>query len=127
VRFFGFLGFSSDSLPIYKFFNKSGPFSFIGMDYDQVLINKIKILRIDYRYKFSDIIHLKFMSNIAFNIEKRFPKKTYSPEILWGTGAGVTLYTSKGTAEFIYGIGSQSFELPKKSQNVFYLTLGTKF
>jgi NTE family protein len=126
-RFFGFFGFSSNSLPLYKYFNNGYPLSFIGMEYDQVLANRIKILRIEYRYKFNDIIHLKLMSNIAFDIERRFPEIIYSPEILWGTGAGITLYSSKGTAEIIYGIGSQSFEFPKKAQNVLYLTFGTKF
>jgi len=127
LRLYGFFGFSSDSLPTYKYFNKGHPDSFIGMDYDQVFANKINILRIDYRYNLSDLFHFKFMTNIGFNIEKRFPGETYSPQILWGTGAGFTIYSPKGTAEIVYGIGSHSFEFPKKAQNVLYLTLGTRF
>jgi NTE family protein len=127
VRFHGFFGLSSDSLPLYKYFNKGRPLYFIGMDYDQVLANRIKILRIDYRYKFSDIFHVKFMSNIAFNITKRLPETSYTPDILWGTGAGITFYSSKGTAEIMYGLGSESFEHPQKAQHVLYLTLGTRF
>jgi len=127
LRLYAFIGESSHSLPLYKFFNKGKPLTFIGMDYDQVFANRIKILRIDYRYNLNNLIHLKYMSNIAFDVEKRFPEKTYSPEILWGTGLGIQLYTPLGTAELIYGLGSKSFESPKKSQDVLYLTLGTKF
>ena len=127
LRFYGFLGFSSGSIPLYKYFNKGRPFSFVGMDCDQVFANKIEILRIDYRYSLSDIIHLKWMSNIAFNIEKKLPERIYSPEVLWGSGIGIIFYSPLGTAELTYGLGSQSFEFPKKAQNVLYLTLGTRF
>jgi NTE family protein len=127
LRLYGFLGFSSDSLPLYKYFNKGSPSTFIGMGYDQVFVNEIKILRMDYQYNLSDIIHFKFMSNLAFDVEKRFPEKIYSPDILWGTGVGIMLYSPLGTAEIIYSVGSHSFKFPKKTQDVLYLTLGTKF
>jgi NTE family protein len=127
LRLNAFIGTSSRSLPLYKFFNKGRPLAFIGMDYDQVFANSIKILRVDYRYNLNNLIHFAFMSNIAFDVEKRFPEKTYSPEILWGTGLGIQLYTPLGTAELTYGLGSKSFEFPKRTQDVLYLTLGTKF
>jgi len=127
LRFYVFIGASSDSLPLYKYFNKGRPLTFIGMGYDQVFANRIKILRVDYRYKLNSLVYLRYLSNIAFDVEKRFPEKVYSPEILWGTGIGIQIYTPLGTAELTYGLGSKSFEFPKKAQDVLYLTLGTRF
>jgi hypothetical protein len=97
------------------------------MDYDQVFANRIKILRVDYRYKLNSLVYLRYLSNIAFDVKRRFPEKEYSPEILWGTGIGIQIYTPLGTAELTYGLGSKSFEFPKKAQDVLYLTLGTRF
>ncbi|MBD3413808.1 MAG: BamA/TamA family outer membrane protein [Candidatus Aminicenantes bacterium] len=127
VRFSGFLGLSSGSLPLYKFFNQSTPFSFVGMDYDQVFVNRIKTLRIDYRYRFNDLFHIQLISNIAFDVEKRLPNRTFKSDLLWGLGAGVLFNSPLGTAEVIYGLGSKSFDNPRKAQDILYITLGTRF
>ncbi len=127
VRLSGFLGFSSGSLPVYKFFKKETPSAFVGMAYDQVSANRIKIIRVDYRYRINDVFHIKGCSNLAFDVEKRFPEKTYKTDILWGIGAGILLYSPLGTAELVYGLGSRSFEFPKKVQDNLYLTLGARF
>jgi NTE family protein len=126
LRFYGYWGDSSKETPFYKWLDQGRPDSFIGMDYDQLLGNQMKILRGEYRYKLNDFVYLKAAGNVAFDFKQRWPAETYSPDLLWGVGAGVQIASPAGPLELIYGVGSKSLSAPKSSQGVVYLVLGIR-
>jgi NTE family protein len=126
LRFYGYWGDSSNETPFYKWLNQGRPESFIGMNYDQLLGNQMKILRGEYKYKLNDFVYFKAAGNVAFDFEQRWPAETYSPDLLWGVGAGVQIASPAGPLELIYGVGSKSLSAPKSSQGVVYLALGVR-
>jgi NTE family protein len=127
VRLFGYLGRSSSTTPVYKYFNNGRHEKFVGMRYDQLNGNKMNILRLDYRYKFHEFLYFKLMGNVALNFEYRQPGVVFQPKRLWGAGAGIKIHLPFGPMEFIYSLGSKSLLKPNAVQSVFYISLGTKF
>jgi len=127
MRFYGYWGDSSDGIPFYKFLNQGRPATFVGMKYDQLLGNQMKILRGEYRYKFNNFVYFKAAGNAALDFEQRWPGFTYNPSLLWGFGAGVQISTPAGPLELGYGVGSKSLLEPKSAQSVVYLVLGARF
>ena len=127
VRLFGYLGRSSSTTPVYKFFNNGRPERFVGMRYDQLYGSKMNILRLDYRYKFHKYVYFKLMGNIAFNFEYHQPGRVLQSKRLWGAGAGIKINLPFGPIEFIYSLGSKNLQKPNAVQGVFYISLGTLF
>lgn len=127
LRFYGYMGMSSAGTPFYKFLNQGHPASFVGMDYDQLIGNKMKIVRAEYRYRLTSLINLKAAANVALDLEQRWRDVVYTPELLWGVGAGLHISTPAGPLELIYSVGSKSFLQPKSAQSVVYLIIGAKF
>jgi NTE family protein len=127
LRAYGCWGTSSAGTPFYKFLNQGHPDFFVGMKYDQLLGSKMKILRAEYRYSFSRVVHLKFIGNAAFDFDQNWPEFSYSAERLWGIGVGIHASTPAGPLELVYGVGSQSVEDPNSAQGVLYLRLGARF
>jgi NTE family protein len=127
LRFYGYWGTTSGRLPFYKLLNQGRPENFVGMKYDQLLGDQMKIIRADYRYKFNNFIYFKAMGNVALDFEQRWPALIYNPGLLWGTGAGIQISTPAGPLELVYSVGSKSFLEPKSARGLVYLTLGAKF
>lgn len=127
LRFYGYMGTSSAGTPFYKYLNQGYPTSFVGMDYDQLIGNQMKIIRAEYRYRLTSLVNLKAAANVALDFEQRWPLVTFDPSLLWGLGAGLHISTPAGALELIYSVGSKSFLQPKSAQSVVYLVMGAKF
>jgi NTE family protein len=127
LRAYAYWGTSSEGTPFYKYLDQGHPDFFVGMKYDQLLGNKMKILRAEYRYRFSRVVHLKFIGNTAFDFKQSWPEISYSARRLWGIGVGIQASTPAGPLELNYGVGSRSFEDPTGLQGVLYLRLGARF
>ncbi|MEW5900788.1 MAG: patatin-like phospholipase family protein, partial [Acidobacteriota bacterium] len=127
VRVYGYWGSSTGGPPFYKFLNQGWPHNFIGMRYDQLQGHRMKVLRGEYRHKYTNFIYLKFIGNVAFDFEQRQPGVTYAPNMLWGVGAGVLVPTPAGPIELIYSVGSKSLLEPTTLQSAAYLVIGARF
>jgi len=127
VRLYGFWGTSRGDVPFYKHFNQGRPATFIGMDYDQLQANAMKIVRVDYGYRFTRWVEFRLAANVALGVERRWPGTTDSPGTLRGIGAGVVVNTPLGLLEFFTGLGSKSLSDPHALRGVAYLQLGARF
>lgn len=127
LRFYGYAGMTSAGTPLYKFLNQGRPASFVGMDYDQLTGNQMKIIRLEYRYKLTSLVNLKAAANVALDFEQHWSLTTFDPDLLWGLGAGIHVSTPAGPLELVYSVGSKSFLQPKSAQSVVYLVMGAKF
>jgi len=126
-RSYLFWGESSSQTPFYKFFNQGKPSAFVGLKYDQLLGSRMKIVRGEYRRRISDLLYLKAIGNVAFDVAQRWPEKTCSASWLWGAGLGIQVTTPAGPLELVYSLGSKSFRKPGAFQGVTYLVLGARF
>ncbi len=127
LRLYGFWGISSAQIPFFKFFNPAHPMTFIGMGYDQLSGNEMKILGTQYRYKLSDFVYLQAAANLALDFEQEWSNIVYRPGLLWGIGAGLHLSTPVGPLVLMYGVGSKSLQQPRASRGMVYLIFGARF
>lgn len=127
LRLSAYWGESRGELPFYKQLNQGHPNAFVGMGYDQLRGNAIKILRGEFRYAYTSILQFKFMANIAFDFEQHWPGVTFAPGSLWGTGAGVVIDSPLGPLELVFSLGSKGTGDPNTLQAVSYLELGARF
>jgi predicted acylesterase/phospholipase RssA len=127
LRFYGFGCNSSARTPIYKFYNRGKPESFIGMQYDQLIGSRMGILRLEYRYQHKKDIFLKLMANAALGFGHVFPAFEHHKNCLWGAGIGVTLLSPVGPIDIAYGRGSQGVSRQHGAQNVLYFSMGYQF
>lgn len=81
-RLYGYWGTTSTHVPFYKFLNQGYPLTFVGMKYDQLIGNRMKIIRTDYRYELNNFVHFKVMGNLALGFEQRLPEATLRPNRL---------------------------------------------
>ena len=126
-RFFGFACNGSSGTPVYKFYNRGRPESFIGMQYDQLISSRMGIARLEYRYQHKKDIFLKLMANTAFGFGHIFPAFEHHERWLWGAGIGVTLLSPVGPIDIAYGRGSRSFSRHRDALDVYYFSMGYKF
>jgi len=127
LRLYGYWGTSRGDLPFYKQLNQGRPGTFVGMGYDQLQGNTMKILRGEFRYDYTNLVQLKVMANVALNLEQRWPEVTYSPGTLWGVGTGVVINSPLGPLELVFSLGSKGVSDPNTLQVVAYLELGARF
>ena len=127
LRLYAYWGESRGELPFYKQLNQGHPNAFVGMGYDQLRGNAIKILRGEFRYAYTSFLQFKFMANVAFDFEQRWAGVTYAPGSLWGTGAGVVIDSPLGPLELVFSLGSKGTGDPNTLQAVTYLELGARF
>lgn len=127
VRVYGYWGTSRGDVPFYKQHNQGRPATFVGMAYDQLQGNTMKIVRADYSYSFTNLVQFKFMANVALGLKQRRPDVIYSPGTLWGMGTGIVINTPLGLLELTYGLGSKGLGDPSTLQSVAYLELGARF
>lgn len=126
-RLYGFLGISGEGLPFFKFFNQGHPRTFVGMGYDQLMGNELKLLRLEYRYKINNFVYAKSAVNLAFDLKQQWSHRVFTPGLLWGAGAGLHISTPAGPLDVIYALGSKSLLQPEAAQGVLYLVLGARF
>jgi NTE family protein len=126
-RFFGFACNGSSGTPVYKFYNRGRPESFIGMQYDQLISSRMGIARWEYRYQHKKDIFLRLMANTAFGFGHLFPAFEHHERWLWGAGIGLTLLSPVGPIDVAYGRGSRSHSRHRDAQDVFYFSMGYKF
>jgi NTE family protein len=127
LRLYGYWGMSRGDIPFYKHLNQGRPGTFVGMGYDQLQGNAMKILRGEFRYDYTNLVQFKVMANAAFDVEQRWPEVTYAPGILWGAGTGVVIDSPLGPLELIFSLGSKGVGDPNTLQAVVYLELGARF
>jgi len=127
VRLYGFWCAGTGRTPFYKFSNQGRPECFVGLQYDQLICNRMSILRMDYRYQHKKDIFIRLSANTAFGFENRFPAAEYRRNRLWGIGIGLVLLSPLGPIDVTYGRGSKSFSQNHTAQNVGYFSLGYKF
>ena len=127
LRLYGYWGTSRGDVPFYKYHNQGRPATFVGMAYDQLQGNMMKIVRVDYSYNFTNQIQFKFIANMALGLRQRRLDITYSPATLWGLGTGVVINTPLGLLQLVYGLGSKGLGDPDTLQSVAYLELGARF
>lgn len=127
LRLYTYWGESRGELPFYKQLNQGHPNAFVGMGYGQLRGNAVKILRGEFRYAYTSFLQFKFMANVAFDFEQRWPGVTYAPGSLWGTGAGVVIDSPLGPLELVFSLGSKGTGDPDTLQANTYLELGARF
>ncbi|MGB7297400.1 MAG: patatin-like phospholipase family protein [Candidatus Aminicenantales bacterium] len=127
LRLYGYWGTSRGNPPFYKRLNQGRPGTFVGMGYDQLQANTMKILRGEFRYGFTNFVQFKVMANVALDVEQRSPGVTPSPGTLWGAGAGVVINSPLGPLDLVFSLGSKGCSDPRTLQAVAYLELGARF
>ena len=127
IRFYGYWGFGSKGLPVYKYHNQGNPLSFVGMHYNQLFGNRLSLLRFDYRFALKSYLHLKFMANITLDFECRLPERTYRPDNLKGAGVGLMFSSPFGPLELTFSRGNKNFTQPGKGRSLITFTAGTRF
>ncbi len=127
LRLYGYWGTSRGNIPFYKHLNEGRPGTFVGMDYDQLQGNRLKILRGEFRYDYTNLVQFKIMANIALDLEQRWPDVTYTPGVLWGAGTGVVIDSPLGPLELVVALGSKGVDDPATVQALAYLELGARF
>lgn len=127
LRLYGYWGASRGDLPFYKRLNQGRPETFVGMGYDQIQGDSMKILRGEFRYKFTNFVHFKIMANVALDFEKRGLDAIRPPGALWGAGTGVVIDSPLGPLDLVFSLGSKGISDPGTLQAVAYLELGARF
>ena len=128
IRFFGFYGQASQDIPIYKNFYLGGPDNFVGLDYYQLTGQKIGIVRLDWRYRFSDRWYGKLIVNSAYN-ELRQNERIVSGSFRWmqAVGTSLTMDTPFGPFELTYAYNFNSFYRNENNKSFFYFQAGYHF
>jgi len=127
INFSGFYGISSPNLPTYKYFAKGGPETFAGIEYNQILANKIGIVRASYRYQFKKDIFLKALANFGFDYKQAGVELPKGHKVIWGYGAGVEFLSPVGPLQLLIANGEKSFLKPGNQEVSVYITAGYKF
>lgn len=127
TRLYGYYCQSSQNLPEYKWFVLGGPESFIGYDYNQLIVDNFSFLRFDYRYEYKKDIFLKLIGNAGYRYNSNFEVQPQTKRFLWGAGFGVEFQSILGPLQAIFSWGEKSIADPGTLQSRIYITAGYKF
>ncbi len=128
LRLFGLYATATANTPTYKLFYDEGPDQFVGLDYYQLTGRRFTLARLDYRYRITPSIYVKWIGNAVFNLTYAYPgEPDFSVDRLWGTGAGVTVMSFLGPIDFILARGSKGLSQTGKGENRVYFSFGYKF
>jgi NTE family protein len=128
LRIFGRYVAVTDNTPTYKLFYEEGPDQFVGLDYYQLAGRRFSVARLDYRYRVSPSIYVKWIGNAVFDLSYGYPDQSdYGVDRLWGTGAGVTVMSFLGPIDLILARGSKGLLETGKGENRVYFSFGCKF
>ncbi len=128
VRFYGFYGQASQDIPVYKNFYLGGPKNFVGLEYFQLTGQKIGIVRLDWRYRFSERWYGTLIANSAYD-ERRQNERIVGGTFRWmhALGAALTLDTPFGPFEVTYAYNFNSFYANKNNESYLYFRAGYNF
>jgi NTE family protein len=126
-RLMGYWAEADSGLPLYKSFNMGRPEYFVGMKYDQLAGRRMKIIRLDYRFRINNFLHAELAGNLALDVEQRLPSEVNQAGRLWGMGVGLLIDTPVGPLRFMTSSGSRGLLKPTHTQNQFYIVLGARF
>ncbi len=108
VRLYAFWGNGSE-VPPYKCFDQSRPATFVGTHYHQLYGDDLTVLRVDYRYRHSDLMRFSLMANAAPRFRFSPAGDGYDARSVLGAGLGATFVTPLGPFELIGSQGRLEF------------------
>jgi len=127
LHFAVFHGRGEGDLPIYRNFYLGGPERFIGLEYDQLNVNHITILRVGYQYALRRNLRISLMLNRALDYQFEMNGERYGSKQMWGYGIGLRYLTPLGPLELAYGIGEKRIFDHGDQRGIFYLSAGYRF
>lgn len=127
TRLYGYYCQSSKNLPEYKWYILGGPESFIGYDYNQLIVDNFSFLRFDYRYEFKKDIFLKLIANAGYHYNSNFDVQPQTKRFIWGMGAAVEFHSLLGPFQILFNWGEKSIADPGTIKGRVYITAGFKF
>ena len=126
-RFSGFYCNSSPNLPRYKNYFLGGPETFIGSDYNQLMVSKLGIVKFSYRYQYRKDIYFKGIANFGFDYSQSGTELPTGHKIIWGYGAAVEFLSPVGPIQLLLANGEKSVLKPGDKKLSLFLTAGYKF
>ncbi|MBA7591957.1 Outer membrane protein assembly factor BamA [subsurface metagenome] len=124
---------SSSSMPIYKYYYYGGPGSYIGTEYNQLVVDRMTILRVAYRYRYSQQTYLKLVWHTVFDYNFHFADATLGIdanlqcERMQAVGVGILYMAPFGPVEITISQGRESALRPSSHKNYLYFSAGYKF
>lgn len=122
-RMSAFYAWASANTPVYKYFYKGGPDTFVGFDHLQLAGPNLGIARLDYRYEHKRDIFFKFIYNISKNYYN-YPSDIQIADYFQGWGVGVKFLSLIGPLEIIYARGPKNVSKPVKMRGILYVQAG---
>ncbi|MCF7803169.1 MAG: patatin-like phospholipase family protein [Candidatus Marinimicrobia bacterium] len=124
LEFFHGQGFGS--LPLQKYLYRGGPVSFIGVQYEQLLVKRLTFLRGDYSYRLRKNLLLKLIGNYAFDYQHLAHGSQTKTSAL-GFGFALQYNSFLGPAVLTIANGPESVSRDTGRQSVAYITVGYRF
>ncbi len=122
-RLFSQLGYSTEDLPIYKWFYYGGPNRLVGAEKNELSYYRMSLFGIDYRFMLTDKLYLKTMFNIAPNYLGDF--YPIEKNVITGYGFGFKYLTYLGPIELIFSRGDKiAIDPNPERKNFIYLNFG---
>jgi len=121
-----YLAHGFHTLPVQKYFYSGGPTSFIGLQYDQLVVKSLTYLRTDYSYRISEDIYVKLLGNYILEFQ-HLAQQSPEDQALYGYGLALQYNTFIGPAILTIANGPASILTDTGRQTVAYFTLGYRF
>ncbi len=120
---------SSATMPIYKYYYFGGPEDYIGTEYDQLIGDRMTILRLAYRYRQQRDVYLKLLWQTVFDFDFdfRFQDIFVHRKQLQSWGAGILFMSPFGPIEIIVSQGQKTTFASSPRKNRFFFSAGYKF
>lgn len=123
VRLAGFYTDFLDDLPVYKYPQRGGSYTFVGVRFFQITGNRYGYGRLDYRYEFKKDIFVKFIANAGAYAPNEYIEQGET-KYLFGYGLGLKFLSIIGPFEFILSRGSRSLGHNRVFDTNFYFSAG---
>ncbi|MBN1540854.1 patatin-like phospholipase family protein [candidate division KSB1 bacterium] len=113
--------------PLYKFFNLGHPQQFLGLNYDQLLANRLSMIRLDYRYMLRSDVFVSLIANTCPTYTYRFDNFDYTSEWIIGYGLAIKFVSPVGPIDVYYTRSDRSPFITDQKQSKIYFTMGYQF
>ncbi len=114
-------------VPVYKFFDQSGPLRFVGLKYGQMQGHRLAILRCEYRYQHREFLHFKLIANTAPRFRYHLGGREHRSIEAWGWGIGAVVDTPAGPLELIVSQGRLVFPEHREWETRADVVFGARF
>lgn len=121
---------SNPDMPIYKGEFVGGPDSFIGLKYNQFLVNNFLGLSTFLKFHLPEKFSLKFIANYALDIDHYsiyYERDFDNLDQKYGLGVSVIRELPIGPFEIMYARGPKGFSTKNKHQSIIYIKAGYEF